>query len=268
MLSYQKLVGKKDVDLSNGRSDIDLVEPTYYRGVSAVALPDPRDSIIIESKFVQFGVGSPATVVRVYITNKDTLGAIGLCLVEKSISGGAYMILSQPRTFQGVVNQLIPTLPDFQTFVGNRYNNVSPDSFAIASYRIALAGEEPPNLTRKAIYEIKFDTVRTNSNNGKVVIDTCRIIENWTSLCKPNGEDIKVNFVKGTITVSLADVPAKQPKWYDMNLDGSLDAADAVLLLNCVYLGEGECSGATSSDVVKLLNSIYRETSAEKVKEK
>lgn len=230
-----------------------------------LAQPDPRDSIIIESKVVAPSEGPLAAVVRVYITNKDTLANVTAALVERSVSGGAYMALAWPRSFGGVVTPLTTTLPDFQTFIGNRYNSASPDTFAVGSFTTSLSTLEPPNSSRKAFWEIKFDTVRLNTGaSGKVEIDTAsRILENYTMFVKYTTEFaaiVRPNFVKGTITVSLADpgfVPSKKPKWWDMNLDGSIDAADAVLLLNCVFLGAGECRGATSSDVVRLLNEVY-----------
>jgi len=48
----------------------------------AFAVPDPRDSVILESKTIAPGVGSPAAVVGVFITNKDSLSNVTLALVE------------------------------------------------------------------------------------------------------------------------------------------------------------------------------------------
>jgi hypothetical protein len=48
---------------------------------SSAQTPDPRDSVIIESKTVYPGNGPAAAYVKVYITNKDTLAGYTLCLV-------------------------------------------------------------------------------------------------------------------------------------------------------------------------------------------
>ncbi|MGH8005356.1 MAG: hypothetical protein ACRECJ_11605, partial [Limisphaerales bacterium] len=70
------------------------------------AQPDPRDSVILESKIVAPVAGANGSGVvrmKVWITNKDSLTYLTLPLIETSISGGAYMTLSRPRTFNGVV---------------------------------------------------------------------------------------------------------------------------------------------------------------------
>jgi|GEM_PF-5900932 len=175
----------------------------FFCGCSlAYAQPDPRDSIILESKTVSPGVGSPATSVRVWITNKDTLGAVSLLLQEKSLSGDAYMTLSWPRSFSGVVTTLTTTLTNYQTFFGGKYNSSSPDSFSLAGLfdpQNKLATIEPPNTSRKAFWEIKFDSVRSNA--GQIELDTARIFENYSSFAGYKGTNVKVNFVKGIITV-------------------------------------------------------------------
>ncbi len=124
------------------------------------AQPDSRDSIIIESKTVLAGVGTPAVYVRVFITNKDSITSLVLSLVERSLSGGAYMTLSWPRTFNGVVRRLTTTLQGVTGVNTQRYNGISPDTFVVASfYEATDQSLEPPNLVRKAFWEIKFDTV-------------------------------------------------------------------------------------------------------------
>lgn len=82
-------------------------EASYIAWLHTV--PSPGDSIIIESKTLTVSTGVPAAVVRVFITNKDTLTAYTLALVERSRSGGAYMTLSHPRNFDGVVTPLTGT---------------------------------------------------------------------------------------------------------------------------------------------------------------
>ena len=63
------------------------------------AQPDPRDSLILESKIVAPTAGTGGVVrMRVWITNKDSLTAVTMPLVESSLLGGAYMTLARPRT--------------------------------------------------------------------------------------------------------------------------------------------------------------------------
>ncbi len=76
--------------------------------------PDPRDSVILESKTVNPGVGKPAARVRVSITNKDTLSIVNLALVERSLTGGAYMTLAWPRDIDSVVTPLTTTLNGYK----------------------------------------------------------------------------------------------------------------------------------------------------------
>lgn len=173
---------------------------------TAFAAPDPRDSVILESKSVKPGTGSPAAVFRVSITNKDSLGAFSLVLAEKTLTGNAYMTLSWPRNDTGVVRRLTATLQGFTLFAGNRYNSASPDTFAYAALFDPGNPDsyEPPNLTRKPFYEIKFDTVRTDT--GRIVFDSSRITSPYganspTVFSTKRGSEIPVNFVRGIITV-------------------------------------------------------------------
>jgi hypothetical protein len=168
--------------------------------------PDSRDSVIIESKTVKPGAGTPTVYVRVFFTNKDTLAAFSLPLLESSTTGGAYLILSRPRTYSGVVHPLTTTLQYYQPFNGNNYNDASPDTIGIWGIwdpTNKTGTGEPPNLTRKAFLEIKFDTIR--SNNGTVELDSTRIRDNVISFFTQSGSQptvpVPVNFVKGTITV-------------------------------------------------------------------
>ena len=176
---------------------------------SAIAIPDPRDSVIIESKTITPGVGSPAAVVGVYITNKDTLANVTLSLVERSISGGAYMALAWPRNFDGVVTSLNTRLQNGVAKIlnGLHYNSTPPDTFIVAMvyHPLDVPGTaEPPNLVRKRILEIKFDSVW--SNCGIVELDSALFrptASHWifTSFVGLAPADVMVNFVKGTITV-------------------------------------------------------------------
>ena len=98
-----------------------LIQFVIYSIVSSSAVfgaPDPRDSVIIESKTVAPTNGQPSVYVKIYITNKDSLANITLALRVRSLTGGAYMTLAWPRTFNGVVRRLTATLPSFGIFNG------------------------------------------------------------------------------------------------------------------------------------------------------
>jgi hypothetical protein len=181
-------------------------------------VPSPGDSIIIESKTLNVSTGAPAAVVRVFITNRDTLANLTLALVERSRSGGAYMTLSYPRNFNGVVTPLTGTL-QFSYFLisnifnGNGYNSTSPDTFAVAMFydpRDIATTAEPPNWTRKAFLEIKFDTVSAGPAGGTVEFEPTAIRTGGGSYLYPgfvdlSPEDIKPNFLKGTINILAPD---------------------------------------------------------------
>lgn len=82
-------------------------------GVAATAFaqPDPRDSVILESKSVYPGIRgdtdtSAYLYVKVSITNKDSLVFLAISFLTTSTSGGAYAVLGRPRSFTGMVNPL------------------------------------------------------------------------------------------------------------------------------------------------------------------
>jgi len=176
------------------------------------AIPDPRDSIILESKFTRPIVGTGGVVrIRVWITNKDSLHFVTLALIETSISNGAYLILSRPRNFNGMVSRLTTTLggllvtsPNLGTSPPGRvYNSVSPDSMLIAGgYDPLLPSTiEPPNTARKALWDIKFDSAIVNSNAiGIVRFDTGRVVQS-TVFTNTVPTDLPVNFVKSTVLI-------------------------------------------------------------------
>jgi len=221
--------------------------------------PDPRDSVIIESKTVSPGAGKPAVRVKVSITNKDTLSIVNLALVERSLTGGAYMTLAWPRTFDGVITPLTASLSGYRFFNKKGYNGVSPDTFIIALVCDPLnpATYEYPNLTRKPFLEIKFDTVRANT--GTLALDSALVErgpmwKNRIEFVALDARTVNVNFVKGIITV----VEPEPPPCNDMNGDGSFTASDIVGALNCVFLGVGDCGPiSTPADVVKLLKFLF-----------
>jgi len=205
--------------------------------------PDPADSIIIESKYAAPNKGACASAVlrvRVYITNKDSLGNVSLPLVSTSTSGGAYATLSRPascsasRTSPSVFDFLYPPYYDgtirLPTRVPSfgRYHSDSPDSFMWTGTfdPTTYYSELPPTPTRIPLLEIKFDSVR--SNLGTFEIDSTRILSSSLQFVTLGGISLPVNFVKSTITVI--------PKG-DLNNDGLLTPADVVLILNCVIEG-------------------------------
>ena len=174
----------------------------------AGAVPDPLDSVILESKVVAPSNGPVAMKVLVSLTNRDTLATLNLVLTIRSLSGGAFATLARPRTFAGTINRLTSTLPSFFGF-NDRTNSVSPDSaYWVAFYNFSnpAATVELPNAVRKPFWEIKFDTVL--GNPGFLELDSCRIGFSTSFTSYSEDFDVPVNFVKGIITVS-ADCPTQ-----------------------------------------------------------
>jgi hypothetical protein len=211
------------------------------------AQPDPRDSVILESKTVYPGAhpGSSSDTaayayLRVYITNKDSLVAIEVSLLETALSGGAYMTLGWPRNFNGVFNRLTNTLGGTKYYNFTGYHSNSPDSFYFGGVFDPLqpASIEPPNAVRKPFWEIKFDTVRANL--GAVEFDSLGNLSRQTAFTNTVPVDVPVHFVKSTVTVERKG---------DLNLDGIVSPADVVLELQCVYLGDTPAAGRGACDV-------------------
>lgn len=141
--------------------------------------PDPRDSIILESKTVAPGAHPPKVwdttaylYIRVWITNKDSLGFINLVLVQRSLSGGARVEFA--RGPGGVYNRLTNTLTKTYECFGSCYDS---DSFWISGSRTSLATTEPPNLTRKPFWELKFDSVLNGP--GITELDTGSLVSGF-----------------------------------------------------------------------------------------
>ncbi len=188
--------------------------PESHYNVWMNMVPSPGDSVIIESKTLNVSTAPSAAVVRVFITNRDTLSNLTLALVERSLSGGAYMTLSHPRNFYGVVTPLTGTLQFYMAviFNGNGYNSTSPDTFAVAGFYdptdIATTAE-PPNWTRKAFLEIKFDTVSAGPAGGTVEFDNAymRLSRSsvYTCFVDLRATTIKPNFLKGTLNIMAPD---------------------------------------------------------------
>ncbi|MGH8003191.1 MAG: hypothetical protein ACRECJ_00490, partial [Limisphaerales bacterium] len=170
--------------------------------------PDPRDSIILESKTVVPGAHPGLSTdtaaylyVRVFITNKDSLTYMTLSLATTSTSGGAYATVGRPRNFSGVVNPLTNTLRYFAAASFASYNSSSPDPFVVAAGFDAAnpATIEPPNAVRKAVWELKFDTVW--STPGTFELDSVIYAGIHTVFTNTVPQDVNVNFVKSVITV-------------------------------------------------------------------
>lgn len=229
--------------------------------------PDPRDSLIIESKIVAPGQAAgpssdTASYVRfrVWITNKDTLAAVLIPLLETSVSGGAYAMLAYPRNANGVLNRLTSTLSTV-VVSANPYHGNSPDSAVLAAFSSTPTPDaqnmEPPNSIRKALWEIKFDSVL--SNLGTFELDTVNhILGTYPEFVDISGSSHRYNFVKSVVTVCLKG---------DLNCDGDQRVEDVVMMLQCVFVGTGNCDAtmtdlncdgaATSSDIVVELNKVF-----------
>ncbi len=239
-----------------------LVFSLFRLSQASFQTPDPRDSVIVESKTINPGVGKPAARVRIFITNKDTLAGATMGLIERSLTGGAYMTLAWPRTFDSVITRLTPSLPSYRTFNGGGYDGISPDTIVFGSYfdGESNSGYEPPNPVRKPFWEIKFDTIWLAA--GTFELDSLRRIAgalvrytNFTSFEGERAYDVDVNFVKGIITVAP---PPPPPPCGDFNGDGSFSTADIVDAVNCLFDGEGGCGAiSTAADIVRMLNSLF-----------
>ncbi|MGH8004631.1 MAG: hypothetical protein ACRECJ_07910, partial [Limisphaerales bacterium] len=229
-------------------------------------VPDARDSVILESKTVVPGAGQPYTTVTVYITNKDSLTYMTLPLIAKSTSGGAYGVLPKNshglRTFGAIITPLGPSLRFIQAANTSRYKGSSPDTFLVgAGFDPAEPDTsiEPPNSVRKAVWQIKFDTIY--SNLGTFELDSTYFYFNFgPTFTNTEPRDMPTHFVKSVITVAY-------PKG-DLNQDVALSPADVVLILNCVMLGtpptggisscDLNCDGmGTPADVVLELNAVF-----------
>lgn len=176
------------------------------------AQPDLQDSVILESKVVAPGQHpGPATDTaayvyqKVYITNKDSLSAISIAVIERSLSGGAYAILGRPRNINGVLNRLTTTLRFFTVVGVAGYNSTSPDSFNVAGVYdpTDLSTAEPPNPVRKPFYEFKYDSVTTVVLPGEVEFDLSGVVNQPTGFVDVLSQDVPVNFKNGITQVGV-----------------------------------------------------------------
>ncbi|HLG93217.1 MAG TPA: hypothetical protein VI546_00100, partial [candidate division Zixibacteria bacterium] len=188
-----------------------LVVPALAWGQAA------GDSVILESKTVAPGnhpgiaTDTAAQVYqRVWITNVDSLTALTLALIKSSQSGGAYAILARPRNFNGMASRLTSTLAGSLVFNVSRYHSDPPDSFLLAGLFDPLdpATIEPPNATRKAFWEIKYDSVQPAL--GQIRLDTGIVIQR-TVFTNTQPVDKPVNFVVGILTVNIPAVGNPPP---------------------------------------------------------
>ncbi len=195
-------------------------------------------------------------------TNKDSLVAWQLGLVESTLTGNAFATLGRAlfgRNFGSVFTRLTETLPAAAPLNVQGYHSNSPDTFASGSFFINEEDntKEPPNFVRKPFLEIKFDSV---TGPGKFVLDTIRVGATRTAFNKsPLGARVDVNFVKAVITVVTKG---------DLNKNLYLDANDIMKILDCVFLNippvdglpacDLDCDGeATAADVIALLLAAY-----------
>lgn len=176
--------------------------------------PDPRDSVIFESKATLPGAAVNGTdtaamlYVRVWITNKDSLANFSLPVVIRSLSDNAFGIIGRPRTFDGTASRLTSTLGATLLFAGNRLNGTSPDSATWAGFFDPLdpATVEPPNSIRAPFWDLKFDTITVDSSQtGQFEIDSIRIMNVSVQFVDLLGGMIPVNFIKSVITVPFVD---------------------------------------------------------------
>jgi len=250
-------------------------------------LADPQDSVIIESKILALPTGtlagpcgSAGLKVRVYITNKDSLGNVTLPIQETSMAAGAYAIISRPsncsaaRTSRTVFDFIYPPIPNEAPRLGTSvpsfafYHSNPPDSFLFSGTfdPTDRFTKLPPNLVRAALLDIKFDTVSSSPTcNGRIELDsvlyhfTSNDATNVIQFVDTHAQRIPINFVKGVITINPTG---------DLDVDGQFTSTDVVLILNCVFLGEGDCTPScradvncdgspTAADVVIQLNKVY-----------
>ncbi|MCI0596301.1 MAG: hypothetical protein L0Z48_07135 [candidate division Zixibacteria bacterium] len=249
-----------------------LVAGLILLGAStAFAQPDPRDSIILESKTLPPNLnGDPAFTIRVSITNKDSLTYMTLALRESTIVGTAYVLFvrgpgATGRTFGTVVTPLTNTLRYFAASSFGSFNNdKSPDKFLIAAGFDPARPEtiEPSNSVRKGIWELKFK--HTSDSTGQVIFDTTTIVGLRNTFTTTEPRDHPANFVPSIITLEYlkgdldkntrlapADVvlilnavmlnipPPRGFEACDLNCDGERTIADVMLLINAVFLAEG-----------------------------
>jgi len=173
--------------------------------------PDPRDSMIIESKAVDTALtgtpAAPAFFVKLYITNKDSLTYMVVALRESTTTGTAYALLSRTvsgiLTFGSIVNPLTNTLRYFAASTVTGYTDNSPDRFLVTG---GFDGTDPatieePNAARKAVWEFRFRHSSGYDSIGVVRFDSTRVNAQPCSFVNTQPVDVSVNFVPGRLHV-------------------------------------------------------------------
>ena len=214
--------------------------------LSAQLLPDPHDSIILESRAVAANLtGSPAFRVKVYITNKDSISYMVLAVAERTIAGTAYALLnrtgSNTLTYASVVTNLTNTLRYYTGVSFGAYNNASPDSFLVmAGFDGAnLETIEPPNAVRKPVWELKFR--HSSDSAGQVLLYRSVIAGAPCHFVNTRPVNLPVNFLPGVITVISKG---------DLNLGGDgVTGADIVWEIRCIFGGETPPAGRSACDL-------------------
>jgi len=189
--------------------------------------PDPRDSMIIESKPVDTALtgtpAAPAFFVKLYITNKDSLTYMVAALRESTTTGTAYALLSRTGTgflnFTSIVNPLTNTLRYFSASTVSGYNDNSPDRFLVAG---GYDGSDPatieePNATRKAVWEFRFRHSSGYDSIGVVQFDSTRVSAQPCYFVNTRPLDVRVNFMPGLLQIAptdVLDVPGPRPTQY------------------------------------------------------
>lgn len=198
-------------------------------------------------------------VVTISISNSDTLQAISLPLIIRSVSGGAWGKMVLP--YDSAVHFVGPV--DSTDTLGNRrVNTQGVDETSPDSALIGLVTAEPPGdwLLPGPMRPIVTIALHTDSIYGTFEIDSGRILDSRLFFVDDQIQKIFPAFIKGIETV--------QPLKGDLNGDGELTSADVVLLLNLAFLGilppedpalgDMNCDGVVNApDVVLLLNLVF-----------
>lgn len=200
-----------------------------WLGSASAAIPDPQDSIILESKAAPDSGALNATdtaailYVRVWITNKESLTNISLPVEIRSLSNNAFGKVGRPRNFNGTCNSLTATLASTRVFAP-RINSVSPDSATWSGFFDPLddATLEPPNASRVAFWDLKFDSLVIDPGmNGQFEMDSIKILSTTVQFVNRAALKVDVNFVKSVITVQPSDVqdikPGQIPREYALS---------------------------------------------------
>ncbi|HXF49618.1 MAG TPA: hypothetical protein VNL73_09390 [Verrucomicrobiae bacterium] len=227
-------------------------------------VPDPWDSIILESKTLAPGLtGNPAFTIKLSITNKDSITFLTFVCRESSLVGSAYVLLNRSPggalTFGSVVTPLTNTLRYFANISVSSYNDHSPDRFLIAAGFDGSTPEtiEPPNAARKPIWELKFR--HSSDSAGQVILENSTIAGLVSLFTNTAPVDAPVNFLPAILTLAYRG---------DLDMSTVLTPADAVLILYAVMqnlpppAGFGACDlncdgERTLADVMLLMNAVF-----------